>query len=295
MLLGLVALGVPVLAVAQGARLQGEVLDEEGQPIVGATVTLANPSVGPERALTTDEKGRWAVLGLEAGTWDIDFEAEGHLTQKISVSVNAFSNLQPIKIRLERAGPPPELLEAADKGDAAFEAGRYAEARQHYEALLNLRPELGATLHVRIARCFKEEGDFDKEVEHLAAALVADPDNHGVRTLLAMELLGSGEAERGLELLAAVDESRVASPDVFFNIGVTFLNQGEPGRAIEYFTKAVELDPTHTDGFYQRGLAYFGLQELAKARRDFQKVLELSPEGAQAETAQKILEQIPAT
>jgi len=54
---------------------------------------------------------------------------------------------------------------------------------------------------VRIARCYKEEGDVGKEVNHLQAALGAEPGNHGVRTLLAMELLGNGETDRALELL----------------------------------------------------------------------------------------------
>jgi tetratricopeptide (TPR) repeat protein len=293
LILGLVAFGLPALAVAQGARLQGVVLDEDGEPIAGATVTLANPSIGPERALTTEKNGRWAVLGLEAGTWNVDFEAEGFVARKISVSLSALSNLKPLEIRLERAGPPPELVEAADKGDAAFEAGRFAEALEHYENLLALRPDLGSTLHVKIARCYKEEGHYEKEVEHLQAALDANPDNHGVRTLLAMEVMDKGETERGLELLAAVDENQIASPDVFYNIGVSFLNQGRQGHAIEYFTKAVERDPTYTDGFFQRGLAYFGLQELEKAKGDLQKVQELAPGGPQAETAGKVLEQLP--
>lgn len=294
LLLGLVALGLPTLAAAQGARVQGSVLDADGQPIEGASVTLENAAIGPPRTLSTDKRGRWAVLGLEAGSWNVDFEAEGYLPRKISVSVSAFSNLKPMEMRLERAGPPAELLEAAHDGDAAFEAGRFAEARGHYEKLLALRPDLGPTLHVKIARCCKEEGDYQKEIEHLEAALEANPDNHGVRTLLAMELLEQGESARGLELLATVDDRQVASADVFYNIGISFLNQGRQANAIEYFTKAVELDPSYTDGYFQRGLAYFGRQELDKARGDLQKVVDLAPEGPQAQTAETVLSQLPS-
>lgn len=293
-LLGFVVLGFSTPVLAQGARVQGKVLDQDGRPIAGATVTLENPAMGPARTVATNGKGAWAVLGLEAGTWNIDFEAEGYVTRKISVGVSSFSNLKPIEIRLERAGPPAELLDAAEKGDAAYAAGRFSEARGHYENLLALRPDLGATLHVQIARCYKEEGNVEKEVEHLQAAVDADPLNHTVRTLLAMEVIEMGEADRGLELLGAVDESAIASPDVFYNIGVSLLNKGKPNEAIEYFTKAVKVDSSYTDGYYQRGLTYFGLQKIEEARGDFQRVLELAPEGAQAETARKILE-LPAS
>jgi tetratricopeptide (TPR) repeat protein len=289
-LLGFLLLGSSTLVLAQGARVEGKVLDEDGAPIAGATVALENPSMGPARTVATDEKGVWAVLGLEAGTWNLDFGADGYITRRISVELSSFSNLKPIEIRLERAGPPPELLETAEKGDAAYAAGRFSEAREHYENLLALRPDLGATLHVQIARCYKEEGSVEKEVEHLQAALDADPANHTVRMLLAMEVIAMGETDRGRELLKAVDEGEIASADVFYNIGVSLLNQGNSNEAVEYFTKSVEIDPSYTDGYYQRGLTYLGLQKLEEAKEDFQKVLELAPEGAQAETARKVLQ-----
>lgn len=290
-LLGLVLLlWLPAVSFGQGARVQGRVLDEKGQPIEGATITVASEDLGVRHTAATDEQGRWAVLGLEGGTFDADFEAEGYVTKKISLPVSAFSNPRPLEIRLERAGPPPELLEAAEKGDAALEDGRFAEARGHYETLLSRRPEIAATLHVRIARTYKEEGNVEQEIEHLQAALDADPGNHGVRTLLAMEVLGKGEVERAVALLDGVDESQVASPDVFYNIGVSFLNQGRREDAIEYFTKAVELDPIFTDGYLQRGLAYFGLQSLEEAEQDFERVVELDADGPQAETASRVLD-----
>jgi tetratricopeptide (TPR) repeat protein len=287
-----VLLWLPALALAQGARVQGRLLDEQGQPIEGATVTVANETLGARHTATTDAKGRWAVLGLEGGSWDVDFEAEGYVTEKISLPVSALSNPRPIEIRLGRGGPPPELLEAAEKGDAALEAGRFAEARQHYETLLARRPEMAATLHVRIARSYKEEGNVEREIEHLQAGLDADPGNHGVRTLLAMELLEKGEVERAVALLDAVDESQVSRPDVFYNIGVSFLNQGRREDAIEYFTKAVELDPAYADGYLQRGLAYLGLQALERAEKDFERVVELDADGPQAKTAARVLEHI---
>jgi tetratricopeptide (TPR) repeat protein len=294
-LLTFVLLWLPALSFGQGARVQGQVLDGNGQPIEGATVTLVSADLGARHTATTDAQGRWAVLGLEGGRWDVDLEAEGYARKQISLPVSAFSNPRSIEIRLERAGPPPELLEAAGKGDAALEAGRFAEARGHYETLLARRPEMASTLHVRIARSHKEEGNTEKEIEHLQAALDADPDNHGIRTLLAMEVLETGEVERAVTLLDAVDEGQVASPDIFYNIGVSFLNHGRREDAIEYFTKAVGLDAAYADGYLQRGLAYFGLQALDEARQDFERVVELDPNGPQAETAAKVLEHLGST
>jgi tetratricopeptide (TPR) repeat protein len=294
LLLTFALLWLPAVSFGQGARVRGQVLDEKGQPVEGAAVTLASEELGARHTATTDAQGRWAVLGLEGGSWDVDFEAEGYVTKKISLPVSAFSNPRPIEIRLQRAGPPPEL-QAAEKGDAAFQAGRFAEAREHYQDLLALRPELSPSLHLQIARCYKEEGDSEREIEHLQNALDAEPDNQEVRTLLAMEVLEKGEVERAVELLKTVDESLIASPDVFYNIGVSFLNRDRREEAIEYFTKAVELDAGYVDGYLQRGLTYFGLEDLDKAEEDFTKVVDLDPDGPQGETAAKVLEHIHST
>src|SRR5688500_5013851 len=59
-------------------RREGRVLAPDGTPIEGATVKLENPERGGGPTMKTDKKGRWAYLGLVAGSWNIDVEAAGH-------------------------------------------------------------------------------------------------------------------------------------------------------------------------------------------------------------------------
>jgi len=201
----------------------------------------------------------------------------------------------PIEVKLEKAapkGPPPEVLEAISKGDAAYKEGRWADARVEYEKLLAMRPDLSSTLNVQLARCYKQEGNLEKEVEYLQKMLDADPTNTDIRTLFAMEAIEAGMADKGRELLDGLPPDAIKNPDVYFNVGVSFLNKNNPEQAVTYFSKAVALDPAYADGYFQRGMTYFGMQKLAEAKADFQKVLELAPTGAQADTAKKVLEQL---
>jgi len=279
-------------------RLAGKVLDEEGNPVPGAQVKLELAGRGgPEEPLETDKKGKWAIFGLAGGRWNIDIVAEGYVPRRLVATISQTSRLPPMKIQMEKAqpvGPPPEVLEAIEKGDTAYKEGRYAEARVEYERLLELRPDLGSTLHLQIARCYKGEGNVEKELEFLDSVLAEDPDNADVRTLMAMEAIEGGMLERGLELLAQIDATTVTDPDIYYNIGVSFLNKSRPEEAVTYFTKAVDLAPDYVDGYFQRALTQFGAQKYEECRVDFEKVLELSPEGPKAETAKKVLEQLPA-
>jgi Flp pilus assembly protein TadD len=280
-------------------RMEGRVTDSAGIALPEVSVSLALPSRGNGGTkVKTDKKGRWAVAGLAAGAWNIDFEAAGFAPKAISVNLPAESvRIPPVEVKLERAapkGPPPELLAGLQHGDEAYKAGRYAEARAEYQKALDsaARPEIAVTLHEMIARCYSQEGNYAESVAHLLKVLEANPANLTIRLLTAQEALRGGLLDKGLELLKGVDEAAIKEPEIFYNIAVMFLNQSRPEDAITYLTKAVTLSPTFVDGYFQRGLAYLQLQKLDLCRADLRKVLELAPGTPQAQTAQKALEQL---
>ena len=277
-------------------RLEGRVVDAEGKGVPDVTVKFALPSRGGGTSAKTDKKGRWAIGGIAAGRWNIDVDAPGFAARHLSIDLpSEGARLAPVELKLDRAapqGPAPAVLEAVNKGDEAYKAGRYAEARAEYEKVLAMRPDLAKTLHLQIARCYSQEGRYDKEMEHLEVLLAADPTDQALRLLMAQEALKGGIIGRGLELLKGVDESAVKDPNVYFNVAAILLNQQKPEEAIGYLSRAIALDPAYVDGYFQRGLAYVGLGRMAEAKADFQKVIELAPGSAQADTARKGLAQI---
>jgi tetratricopeptide (TPR) repeat protein len=303
------AAAVLALAVPAGAqdwrggqgRLEGKVLDPDGKPIEGASVKMELPGRGGT-TLKTNKKGQWAILGIAAGEWAIDVEAPGYQVKKITVPLpSEAARVPPVEVKLDRAvaaGPAPEIVNALKNADAAFEAGRYSEARVEYEKALAdpkiaAQPQAVKALHMRIARALSQEGNIDKEMEHLQALLDADPNDASVINIMAQESIKAGKVDKGMELLNRLDPAAIKDPAIFFNVGVMLLNQQKPESAVEYFTKAVTLDPTYVDGYFQRGLTYIQLQKMAEAKADFNKVLELQPSGPQADTAKKALEQLP--
>jgi tetratricopeptide (TPR) repeat protein len=297
---GFIAIALFALAVPAAAqdwkgmgRMEGKLLDPDGKPIAEATVKLDLSGRGGT-TLKTDKKGKWAIGGIAAGVWNLDFEAPGYPVKKVSITLpSEGERIPPVEVKLDKpAGPPPELVEAIEKGNEAYKAGRWTEARTEYEKLLALRPDLAPTLRMQIARCYSQEGNYEKELEVLQQQLDASPGDANLITLMAQEALKGGMLDRGMGLLQKIDESTVKDPDVFFNIAVLLLNQQKPEEAVTYLTKSITVDPAFTDGYFQRGLAYLQLQKIPESKADFQKVLELAPEGPQAETAKKALEQL---
>lgn len=294
----LVALAVPVAAQdwkGQG-RIEGRVLDPDDKPIVGAILKLE--LVGRGKTETkTDKNGRWALAGIAAGRWNIDISAPGFKTSQTYLNLPSESSRPtPGVVKLEKdvpTGPAPEVLAAVKAGDDAFQAGRYAEARAEYEKLLALRPDLANTLHLQIARCYDQEQNFPKELEHLNAAVALDPTNNNLKFLAAQVAIKAGQIDNGLAMLKGVDDSGVTDPNVFFNIAVILLNQQRTDDAVVYLTKAITADPNFADGYFQRGLAYMGAQKYPEARADLEKFIAIAPGDSRAEMAKKALEQLP--
>jgi tetratricopeptide (TPR) repeat protein len=277
-------------------RLSGSVTDTDGKPLAGATVKLELPERGGGTTLTTNNKGRWALLGVAAGAWNIDVSLDGYASKALSVTLPAESvRLPPIEVQLEKAGPAgpsPELAKLAAAADAAYKAGRFAEARAEYEKLLAARPDLAPTIHQQIGFSYVQEQQFDKAVEHLEQVLAAEPGNAQVRAIAAQAALEGGQLDKARALLAGLDETKVTNPDAFFNLGIDFFNAGQSKEAVEYLDKAIELDPASVDAYYRRALAHLGLGHTAEARADFQKVIELQPDGEMATMSKKALEQL---
>jgi len=277
-------------------RLEGRVLDSDGKPLPDVTVKINLPSRGGGTTIKTDKKGHWAIGGIASGAWEVDLAAPGYAVKKITINLPSESaRVAPVDVKLDKAaptGPPPEVREALEKGDAAFKEGRFADARAEYEKLLAMRPELANTLYRQIAFTYSREGNYAKSVEYLDKLVQSDPADTNLKLLAAQEALRGGLLDKGLELLKGIDDSSIKEPEVFYNVAALLLNAQKPEEAIRYLTKAVTVDPAYVDGYFQRGLAYLGLQKTAEAKADFQKVVELAPAGPQAETAKKALQQL---
>ena len=85
----------------------GIVKDEAGQPVKGATLSLENPDASPRNfTATSDDRGRFAVIGLKAGEWSIVAQAPGFLPEAARLQVRVTTPLAPA-ITLKRAPMPP--------------------------------------------------------------------------------------------------------------------------------------------------------------------------------------------
>src|SRR5262245_37538096 len=108
----LIATALP--AAAQTGRVGGTVKDGNGQPIKGATVVAENPQSSPSSfTATTDDKGRYSIIGLRSGTWKITASAPGFAPGGGNVPVRTIG----------APNPPVDIVLAPGAGPAGALAG----------------------------------------------------------------------------------------------------------------------------------------------------------------------------
>jgi hypothetical protein len=103
----LLFMGSSAAGAAETGVVSGRVFDRSlGEPIAGAEVAIA----GTGASAATDLGGRFVLEGVEAGTVDLVFRAEGFQTARVTgVAVEAGA-VAPVSISLDRAGEDEVVL-----------------------------------------------------------------------------------------------------------------------------------------------------------------------------------------
>jgi len=203
--LALIALLVAVLSIAapasaQTARAMGTVRDTDGKPIKGATIRATNPEAYPPQAVsTTDDRGRWAIIGMRIGTYAFVVEAPGFHAVKASAPVRTAASAPMMFVLARDPGPipgalPPNIQAQISAANLLREQGRFDQALTAYHEIRAKNPKLtvmnlviGNLYHDRAAQEANPAARRDlltRAIESYRAVVDADADNERARRQL---------------------------------------------------------------------------------------------------------------
>jgi len=204
-------LAVAVAASGQTAgRITGTIKDPDGKPIKGATVRATNQAVNARITSTTDDKGRFAMIGVRSGRWVIVAEAPNFLPLQGTSDVS--SSVMPVlALTLQRdPGPMPGALsktitDELAAAEALRSAGRYDDAITAYQAIQSKNARL-TTVGLVVATLYREKAVQEKDAAArqalLGRAIAAytdflkgDDTNLRARVELGVTQMAAGNAE----------------------------------------------------------------------------------------------------
>ncbi len=293
------------LATAQG-RIAGQVKDESGQAIKGATITAENPNATPSSfTATTDDKGRFSIIGLRAGQWTVTAQAPGYAPEAGQLDVKTIGTPNPpVSFTLKKggAGAPGGLggltgqaakdlqadLQAADQ---LYNSQQWDAAIDKYKAILAKAPTL-SVINLQIAAAYRNKKDYNDALAAYQEVLKADPNNDKAKIGIGMTNLEKGDLKAADETLTQAAQSMGASKEVFYNLGEVKFAEGQADEAAKWYQKAADMDATWGKPLFKLGLVALNKGDKDGAAKMFEKVVQVDPMSPEAAQAKAVIEQL---
>lgn len=298
-LAALLVLGGAGRAAAQVGRVNGVVKDEGGQPLKGATVTAENQNIGQSFTATTDDKGRFTVIGLRAGSWRFIAQAPGFAADAGEMPVRMGAPNPPIQFVLKKTGNANfgalggitnrDLQTDLAAADALFKQSRWDDAIAAYRAIVEKAPAL-AVVNLQIAVAYRNKKDYSAASAAYEALLKTDPGNERAIVGLAMTDLERGDAKAAEDSLLRAAQAPGAGRDIFYNLGEITLARNDADQARQWYEKASAADPYWGKPLYRLGLLAVNKGDTAAASKLMGQVIAVDPSSPEATLAKTSLE-----
>ena len=274
-------------------RLLGQVFDEQGNPLAEVKVKLFYVRSQSGFEVMTETDGKWKASWIRNGMWYIDFEKAGFLTKKISVDALEPPGKNPeITVSLKKAEGPlltEELKAALIEGNKLFDEGKYEEAIQAYQRIIEKFPETHI-INKNIGNAYFQMEKYDRAEEYYQKVFAKDPQNVEIMVSIGNCYANRGEAEKSLEWYNRVEFEKIIDPVVLYNIGANFYKLSRFDEALKYYRRAVELKGDFLDGLYQLGLVYLALGNYQETIDTFENYLKNDADSGRATQVKGFIE-----
>ncbi len=259
------ALGLSLLfaasSLAQTSSLEGDVKDENGQPLVGGLIKLERKDIRGNYQTKTNKKGHWFHAGLPLGTYKVSLEVNGKVMDFADNVRTKFGDTEKVDFNL--AEQKARQVAAAAGVPLTQEQARQMtpeQRRQIEEATKKRQEQLGKNKALNDAFNAGKEAmntkNWDGAIEAFNKANEMDPKQHVIWGSLAECYVQVANTKTGAEQQAVV------------------------GKAMESYAKAIELKPDDAAYHNNYGLALCRFGKMAEGQAELAKAASLDPQNA---------------
>lgn len=216
--------------------------------------------LGPHVVRLAAAGGAVALAGLGTLTW---------------VQVRAWRDSDTLWRTAIEADPSCSICQA-NLGVTLMGAGQIGLAKQHFERVVDLRPDRIRT-HLHLGLVLANLGQLQEAVDQFQRVLARYPDDAAALTNLAVTLGLLGRHAEALEHLRHAARVDPAGANVQANLGGALLELDRPGEALHHYLRAVELDPKLPLARFGLARTYLALGREDDARREQEMLRRLDP------------------
>jgi TolA-binding protein len=289
---------------AQTGRVGGVVKDEGGQPVKGATITAENPSASPSSfTATTDDKGRFSIIGLKTGQWTFTAQAPGFgpETGRLPVQTIGAPN-PPLTFTLKKGGSPvgagalggvaaKDLQADLAAADLLYNSQKWDDAIAAYRGIMTKAPSL-SVINLQIAAAYRNKKEYDNAITAYNELLKIDPANDKAIVGIGMTNLEKGDLQAAEDTLTKAAQGPKPTREVFYNLGEVKFSKGQPDEAATWYQKAVDTDPSWGKPVFKLALVSLNKGDKDATIKMMEKVVAVDPTSPEASQAKAVIEQL---
>ena len=303
---------VACTAWAQTTTMQGDVKDQNGQPMKGALIVLDRTDIKGHYQVKTDKHGHWLYTGLPSGDFDISIQVDGKVMDKVSKVHSGYGDNPPVDFDLSKlAKQQAATQQANNSGQMTQEQARgmSKEQKAQYEAQLKQRTEQmkknkalndaytagkdASTAAAADTDPAKKITDYQTAIDNYKKASELDAKQEAVWGGLGDAYYGLGQAQTGDDRTKSFDAALDAYKQVltinpneaaiYNQMGNIYGAEKKMPEATEALTKAAQLDPAMASkAYFNMGANMVNSGQPGQAAEFFKKATDADPNYAEA-------------
>jgi tetratricopeptide (TPR) repeat protein len=287
--------------LAQVTTLEGNVKDENGQPLKGAVIKLERTDIKGHYQVKSDKKGHWFYTGLPLGTYNISCEVGGQVVDQVSGVKSKYGDSTVVDFDAGRMKKQQAAAQqAAETGQLTDDQARgmSKEQKAEYEKKLKERSEAmkknkALNDEFNAGKAAMEAKDYATAEQHFLKAGELDPSQIAVWSSLGDTEYALAKTQPATQNKATYDKAAEAykkalalKPDdaaLYNQLGNVYGAAGKVPEATEALTKAAQLDPAMAaKAYYNLGANLVNTGKTDQAADFFKKAIDADPNYADA-------------
>ena len=269
------------VAAAQGSVVRGGVVDEQGEPVAGASVTFVDHDNDRSYSGETGDDGIYVIV-VRPGAYEITVEKQGYRGARFERQFRRSDGVEVPTVEIVSA---ESLMEAAvgevnrrfAEAAGLAQAGKLDEAQAVFEALLEERPEL-VDVHYNLGLLLLRKEQPEQAVAAFEKALELRPDHAPATVALAGVYEDGGRSDEAAAMLESVTAANPDDPAIQIGAAYVHLDANRAEQAQPLLERALELQPENAEVHYLLGTVVVRSGEFTRAIELLERFLELAPE-----------------
>jgi tetratricopeptide (TPR) repeat protein len=299
-------------AWAQTTTLEGDVKDDNGQPLKGALIVLNRTDIKGHYQVKSDKHGHWLYTGLPSGNFDISCEVDGKVMDSVKGVHSSYGDNPPINFDLRKV---KQSQQAAAQANASGELtkdqehGMSKEQKEQFEAQAKKNAEINsknkalndaynaATDSIKAAGAEPDKAQkavkYQAAIDELNKAGQLDANQAAIWDSLGEAYTGLGDTQTGDDRTKSYDAAianynkglaiKPGDAGVYNQIGNLYGKERKIPEATDALTKAAQLDPTMAaKAYFNMGANLVNGGQPEKAADFFKKATDADPNYSEA-------------